>query len=378
MTTNPAERSSSRRTVLLALILLLVLGGVLALRLVDRSLLSPSSANVAQPIPPDPRVWTDGAPRLGEVPEPRPTTGEDLVFPTQLVLDKTLPIRFQTDLDTIAPLGDGPENAALWFADFVNPAGARMAEYHAAQTRAQAAGINRMLLPDDPLLLEAEPWVDQATMRFFPDVWQPVGGWQVKLPILMTAMSLSRSWVARGDAAEDLESALVDYRRAIRLGRLIRQEDAIGTTDLIGLACIRIGLDGIYSRLIEVGDSDRALIVSLALGEHALQPLRIAQLLTSTSPFRYLRRGWFGPELRMPDRVFHNLTKRAASDPDRRFRLEAILSLGVVHFEGTREQRRESAELLDRLAADDDIWIANFAEAARTTPPDLSEFTDSR
>ena len=31
------------------------------------------------------------------------------------------PIRFQTDLDLLAPLGDGPANAAQWLKDFARP-----------------------------------------------------------------------------------------------------------------------------------------------------------------------------------------------------------------------------------------------------------------
>jgi hypothetical protein len=45
------------------------------------------------------------------------------------------PIRFQTDLDVLAPLGDGPANAALWLKDFARPQGARLAEAEAATKR---------------------------------------------------------------------------------------------------------------------------------------------------------------------------------------------------------------------------------------------------
>ena len=62
----------------------------------------------------------------------------------------------------------------------------------------------------------------------------------------------------------------------------------------------------------------------------------------------------------MNDDVFRRLTGMAKDGPDRRFRLEAILSLNVVRFDGTRAQRRETAELLETLAAGDDPWIASM------------------
>ena len=45
------------------------------------------------------------------------------------------PIRFRTDLDLLAPLGDGPANAALWLKDFAKFQGARLAEAEAAMKR---------------------------------------------------------------------------------------------------------------------------------------------------------------------------------------------------------------------------------------------------
>lgn len=384
MSTNPGARRSSRRIFLFGLGLLLVLGGTLVVRLMDPPLPPLSvllyqsrGADDSEPVIPEPRRWNHGSPRPGEVPAPRPVTAEDLVFPSwSRPDDPDRAIRFQTDLDTIAPLGTGPENAALWFADF-SPTGARPNEYEEAQKRAQAADLEGMLLPDEPLLLEAEPWVDQAIMRFYPDIWIP-DWWETKIPNLMLMLDLSRSWAARGDTTEDLEGALIDYRRAIRLGRLARQADVTLIGDLVGLACIRIGLEGIYRRLIEAGDTDRALIVSLALGEHAPQRLKISEAITSVGFMRYLRPGWLNNELSMTDNAFHELTERAENDPDRRFRLEAIMTLNIVYFEGTRKQRRETAVLLARLAGSDDPWIAQFAEHARSTPFDLAQITVSQ
>ncbi len=305
-------------------------------------------------------------------------TAGDLGFPEWSRPNHHPPIRFQTELDLIAPLGDGPENAAWWFADFARPAGAREAEYGEAVERAAQAAADRpspLLLPDDPLLLEAEPWIDQTRMQFYPDVWQP-DGWNTQLPNLLMTLTLAKSWVARADGTEDLDAALDDYRRSIRLGRLLRQEDAVLITDLIGLACIKVGLEGMYGRLVEAGETEAALVVSLALGEHAPQRLKTSEIFTRIEPSRYISRGWFGIDVRMPDEVFRELIGMADNNPDRRFRLEAILALNIVRFEGTAKQRREAVEVLERLAATEDRWVAGLAQFALETPPDLEQWVD--
>src|SRR5690242_7391394 len=42
------------------------------------------------------------------------------------------PIKFRTNLDLLAPLGTGAENAASWFAQFAKPNGTRYGEAEAA------------------------------------------------------------------------------------------------------------------------------------------------------------------------------------------------------------------------------------------------------
>jgi hypothetical protein len=377
MNANHVKRSSARRVVLLALALVIVLAGSLALRLVNEPVFTSARAEAEQaPVMREPLRWTGGAPRTGVVHEPRSLADGDLDFPEWARPGYDPPIRFQTDLDLIAPLGDGPENAALWFGDFARPSGAREPEYDEAVERGPDRDPGEpgpLLAPDDPLLLEAEPWVDQATMHFYPEVWEP-DGWNTQIPNLLMTLTLARSWAARADATEDAGAALADYRRAIRLGRLLRQEDATLITDLVGLACIRIGLDGVYRRQVALGDTRSALVTALALGEHAPQRLKTSEIFTSIEPSRYLSRGWFGVDVRMSDDVFARLTSMAKDHPDRRFRLEAILSLNVARFEGTAAQRRETAALLEELAAGDDIWVSDLARYALETPPDLEQF----
>ena len=163
-------------------------------------------------------------------------------------------MRFRTDLDLLAPLGTGTANAAAWFKDFAKPDGSRRADAEAAMARrVQGPGELGEVLPGtDPLLLEAEPWCDQATMRFYPDFF-PIKGYATQIPNLMLQLTFAKSWVARGMAASDPAKAMEDFRRAIRLGRLLRQEDATVIQDLVGLACIRDAALGVYELAVKEG-----------------------------------------------------------------------------------------------------------------------------
>ena len=69
-----------------------------------------------------------------------------------------------------------------------------------------------------------------------------------------------RRWVARGLRSPDPELGLEDCRRVIRLGRLLRQEDTVIISDLVGLACIRMGTQGIYEIAVREGDAKLALL----------------------------------------------------------------------------------------------------------------------
>ena len=73
-----------------------------------------------------------------------------------------------------------------------------------------------------------------------------------------------------------------DFRRAIRLGRLLRQEDVVVISDLVGLASIHVGARGVYRRALADGDLELALLASAALGEVAPQRLRTSERITRT------------------------------------------------------------------------------------------------
>lgn len=263
------------------------------------------------------------------------------------------PVAFRTDLDLLAPLGNGPANAGLYFKDFAKPDGSRYAEAVAAmERRVDGPGdLGKVLPPDDPLLLEAEPWCDQATMRFYPDFF-PLEGWATQIPNLLMPLNLAKSWVARGLAADDPARAMEEFRRAIRLGRLLRQEDATIIADLVGLACIRVGAQGVYDVARRSGDAPLALLASVVLGEHAPQRLLTSERVTKVSLTPYARLGADGaPTLDLPDAQLDAVVALARSDPDRRFRGEGILCLSIVRALGTKSQQEKALATLKEVAA---------------------------
>jgi hypothetical protein len=334
------------------------------------------------PAPRTPLVRTPLA-RLGgtappaRVPAPKPTFAADLKIPCWGCSEAVAwPVRFRTDLDHLAPLGDGKANAAHWLANFTrNPKGARFGEYEAARKRFVPKSAEGDFLPgDDPLLLEAEPWADQGAMRFYPDVF-PFEGFSTPIPNLHVAMVLARSWTARARANPDAPSALEDARRAIRWGRLLRQDDATIIQDLIGLACIRLGVETLYELAQRRGDRDLMLASAIVAGEHAVQRQRTSQFLTNGvllstegSP------RWVEPT----DRQVDALARTALQDLDRRFRLEAIVQFALIRFRGTRGQRAKAQEVLEGIESrhrdEADVAQARWARTVRW--PELSRSLD--
>ncbi len=358
---NSLDRSSLRK-ILAALSPVLLLGIFLGIRIASRARIADGS-----PLPIGRAV----------VPAPAPIRLETLTFPCWGCPDAdSWPIQFRTNLDLLAPLGTGTENAARWFGDFAKPNGSRSAEAEAAMNRRVEGrdGLGKILPPDDPLLREAEPWCDQATMRFYPDVF-PLRGADTQIPNMLLALSFARSWVARGEASSDPERAMEDFRRAIRLGRLLRQDDVVLIDDLVGLAAIRLGTEGIYDLARRQGNMKLALAASLVLGEHAAQRLRTAEQVTKFDVMRYVS----GPDaahvtLEVPDRKVDEIIGVATKGSDRRFRFEAMLSLNIVRFLGSHVQQAKAAETLTALATSLDPLNASVAEWARDTPPSPDRF----
>ncbi|HEX7528226.1 MAG TPA: hypothetical protein VF425_03895 [Thermoanaerobaculia bacterium] len=281
-------------------------------------------------------------------------------------------IRFRKDLDLLAPLGDGPANAALWLKDFARLDGSRAPEAEAAmQRRITGPGDWGLVLPqDDPLLKEAEPWANQATMRFYPDFWAAEGA-STPLPNLLVSLSFAKSWAARAASDPDAPTAIEDCRRAIRWGRLLRQEDATIIQDLIGLASIRVGAEQLYALAARRGDQPLMLAAAIVQGEAAPQRLRSAELLTRVALQAAEKDA-------VTDRKVDDLISVAKSSPDRRFRNEAIVMLGYARFMGTAAQREKAEKTLVELRASPDPLAAGNArwalELRRGDLKDLSVF----
>ena len=279
------------------------------------------------------------------------------------------PIRFRTDLDLLAPLGDGPANAALWLKDFAKLDGTRAPEAEAAmKRRVEGPGdLGLVLPPDDPLLREAEPWADQATMRFYPDVWAAEGA-STPIPNLLVSLSFAKSWAARAASGPDAPTAIEDCRRAIRWGRLLRQEDATLIQDLIGLASIRMGAEQLYALAAHRGDQPLMLAAAIVQGEAAPQRLRSAQFVTRLAVNVEGKNA-------VTDKKLDDLIGVAKTSRDRRFRNEAIVMLGFARFMGTSAQREKAEKTLAELKASPDAFIAGNARWALELPrTDLRHF----
>ena len=315
------------------------------------------------------------------VPAPRPFRMADLEIPHwSHQKAREWPVRFKTDLDLLAPLGSGARNAGEWYVDFRKPDGPRYEEARAMMERKEDRGGDRanILPPNDPLLLEAEPWCDQARMSFYPELIRP-NGWYTQLPNLLVPLTFARSWVARGIESPDPEQGLDDCRRAIRLGRLLRQEDSVIISDLVGLACIRMGAQGIYEIAVRESNPELALLASIVIGEVAPQRLLTSERITRTWDRSFLRKDESGEfVLEVPDERLDVTEEMARNEPDRRFRAEAILQFNLVRWMGTESQQQRAIELLTELSDLDDPVLSKTARWALETPPTPEQLEDLR
>jgi len=294
------------------------------------------------------------------VPDPLPFQITDLEIPHWSHQNaRQWSVQFRTDLDLLAPLGNGRRNAGEWYVDFRKPDGARYEEARAMMARKTDRGV---LPGDDPLLLEAERFSDQAEMSFYPELLKPEG-WYTQVPNLLVPLTFARSWVARGVESSDSELGLEDCRRVIRLGRLLRQEDTVIISDLVGLACIRMGAQGIFDIATKQGDTELALLASIVIGEVAPQRLMTSERATRSWDPGFTRKDESGNVvLEIPDARLETILEMASNQPDRRFRVEAILELNVVRFMGTEPQKERVIAFLTELSALEDPVLS---EAAR-------------
>jgi len=318
------------------------------------------------------------APPPAAVPAPHPLPAGGVPLPCWACPEaREWPIAFRTDLDLLAPLGTGADNAAAWFVQFEKDRGARCEEAKAADARRSLFGaVGQVLPPDDPLLREAEPWVDQATMRFYPELL-PLEGIATRLPNLLFPLTLARSWIARGMQAGSGEAALADFRRAIRLGRLLRQEDVTLIADLVGIACIRIGAEAVYERATRDGDRDLALVAAIVAGEAAPQRLLAAARVTEMDLGPHLGRTLLGrASLDLPPAKMERLVAAASGAPSRWQRIEPMCSLALVRMLGTSEQRAQALATLETLSRGDDAIVSGQARYLLAWNPSSAEMLE--
>jgi hypothetical protein len=375
---NARHRISKKFLVLSALAVVLVLGGSLGLRVIGTDADGAEPKTDHRPTAGRASSQSPGAPPAATVPAPKYLDPLTVAAPDWYDRDvQHRSVEFTIDLDAIAPFGDGPANAALWFRQFAFSDGARLAEFEAAMERRVEDDpfVGKHLPGDDPLLLEAEPWVDQAVMRHYPDVWE-LNGHRTAITNLLAIVTFARSWVARGNTTDDPELAREDHRRAIRLGRLIRQEDFVVINDLIGLTCIRFGLQGLYDLERREGNTDAAMLVALALGEVAPQRLVTSSLITEWEKIRLVR-SWHlvGHAVEAGDSALQGVVGIAKDHPNRRFRVEALLRLHMVVAFGSRKQETIARETLEALAEGDDPLTAELARWCLNNDFNVEDYT---
>jgi hypothetical protein len=165
-----------------------------------------------------------------------------------------------------------------------------------------------------------------------------------------------------------------DYRRTIRLGRLLRQEDVMLMNGWTGLRMIQDGLEAIHRRQREAGDAEGASRTALALCSlmaERLEMLKVFDVLLFGSDVRL---NWWRLRLVVPEWRVETIRRYASSHPSRAVRIESLNSLAILVGLLDSDARRTVSETLSRLEADHDPIVAKFAEqyvnraGARATP----------
>ncbi len=318
------------------------------------------------------------APAAGRVPAPRPLTLAEIPQPHCWSCPGNMWVEadFQLDLDLLAPLGDGPSNAALWLRRFAKGDGDRFREnYKEGAVEVEIAGKTRKVIrADHAFLAEAEPWIDQASCSFYPDVWE-LDGAGTRIPNLLLVLDLARAFVARGLAEQDPAVAQEDFRRAIRLGRLLRQDDVTIIQDLIAIECIRLGAWAMNEQARREGDLLLVAATNGVLSDHDSLRARTSMRARAASQiYSGLRTGFFGGfTLELSEDDVTAVTRTATHSAERRFQLEALISLRAIYQLGDTEHRESVEKGLRELAASDDKHVARFATQALEQPFDDAE-----
>jgi hypothetical protein len=365
---------------------LVILSAAGVIVLLTASLALRMSAWASAPtIPEDPAVQ-DLDPPDASVPEPRSVSLAEIPTPFRWARswNQDAPLVFHVDLDLLAPLGDGEGNAAVWFRQFARDGARREKDsrpgYSSRIVKTSIGGRTYRVLPgDDPLLLEAEPWVDQATCRFYPEVWK-VTGMDTRIPDLRLMLDLARSWVARGKLSGDPVAAREDFRRAIRLGRLLRQDDVTIIQDLVAVSCIGMGAEALFELAREEGDPAMMVATALVVSNDDAIRLMTAKRVSSFEPTYKVRAdGSTEMSLTLTDDELESIIGRVRRASERRIRMEGLIALQAAKHLGSHSQRETAQEALEEFSSDPDDLLAGLARQFRDvtlTRAELRQFVE--
>ena len=292
------------------------------------------------------------------VPPPRHiavTELPDLInFSPIISADEPLPaLEFSVDLDYLAPLGTGEQNAARPFA-----------KADAEVTTLIEGPDGRVFRLDDPLLRAAEMAADQARMRFYPDIW-PIAGLDTNIPSARYVVAAGRTFVMRAKSATSRDAAKADYRRTLRLGRLLWQEHATIYQDLLAIALIKMGATGLYEVARSEGDAATMAVAAIVQAEGTNFREAIRDRMTDVDRWKTAK---------ITDEMVEKVAAIAKTAGYRPQRSEAAVMLWAISNIGSKTQRERAKMLLDELgAAGDEVTSAN-AKALAKTKWDASKF----
>jgi hypothetical protein len=275
-------------------------------------------------------------------------------------------------LDAIAPLGDGPDNAARTWRDFSPHDDARRDEAAAARKRVVTRSVNgrehRGILPwADPLVQEALPAADCATACFHPCVWPVPSLHEPRSPVLHV-LTVGLSWLVHGLESGSGAAAREDFRRVVRLGRLPCQEDADVIHRLVGLRLIRQGLEALHEEARRAGDRDGQLLIALALLDVDSARGDERNAVRALSPGGRLDVGQPVEPLHVDEESFTAVVDCARRARVRRWRLVALGTLHSVLTAAAPELAARAEAALRDTCADGDPMVAAYVRGALHSP----------
>ena len=133
--------------------------------------------------------------------------------------------------------------------------------------------------------------------------------------------------------------------------------------DLIGIACLRLGLDALHDQAQRQGDAVGTTLYAVALADTAGNRHATAERLTVLRIQDAVRKTWRGLELSLDDHRVSDVLSMATGDPSRRFRIESLGVPWMVRNGGAADQRTKATKALDLLGADADPLVAAAASA---------------